>query len=30
MNKNPDIPTKKYHILQNIGYMIYFYKWWAF
>lgn len=26
MNKNPDIPTKKYHILQNIGYMITFYK----
>lgn len=26
MNKNPDIPTKKYHILQNIGYMISFYK----
>lgn len=26
MNKNPDIPTKKYHILQNIGYTISFYK----
>ena len=26
MNKNPDIPTKKYHIPQNIGYMISFYK----
>ena len=26
MNKNPDILTKKYHILQNIGYMISFYK----
>ena len=26
MNKKPDIPTKKYHILQNIGYTISFYK----
>lgn len=26
MNKNQDIPTKKYHILQNIGYTISFYK----
>ena len=26
MNENPNIPTKKYHILQNIGYMISFYK----
>lgn len=26
MNKNPDIPTKKYHILQNISYTISFYK----
>ena len=26
MNKNPDIPTKRYHILQNIGYTISFYK----
>jgi len=26
MNKNSDIPTKKYHIPQNIGYMISFYK----
>ena len=26
MNENPNIPTKKYHILQNIGYMISFYR----